>query len=192
MPVPVPSPAAADEPKTQPDTPESSPNSTDILGPRYDAGARKSFEPLYERREFWLAQAGMLGVLLLVVGLRMRGGPSGEAARSAALRREKAALLAKLRRSEIAHAEFFDAATRVIQIDAALTTGANAAGVDATAARALAGSDETTAEVIDEIFNARSELLFAGGGRDDSRVPGDERARVLAALERIGGNHANG
>lgn len=194
VPVPAPAPTpAADEPKTEPDPPKSAPVPTDILGPRYDAGARKSFEPIYERQEFWLAQAGMLGVLLVVIGFRVRGGGPGTAAvRSAALRREKAALLARLRRGEIAHAEFFDAATRVIQIDAALTTGANAAGVDATAARALAGPDEATAEVIDEIFNARSELLFAGGGRDDSRVSGDERSRVLAALDRIGGNHANG
>ena len=193
VPASAPSPTAAgNEPKSEPDTPKNAPNPTDILGPRYDAGARKSFEPLYERQEFWLAQAGMLGVLLLVVGLRMRGQPGAEASRSAALRREKAALLAKLRRSEIAHEEFFDAATRVIQIEAALTTGANAAGVDATAARALAGPDEATAEVIDEIFSARAELLFAGGGRDDSRVSGDERLRVLAALDRIGRNHANG
>ena len=99
-------------------------------------------------------------------------------------------LLAKLRRSEIAHAEFFDAAARVIQIDAALATGADAAGVDATAARALAGADAATAEVIDEVFNARAEMHFAGGGRDDGRVPGDERGRVLAALEKIGKNHA--
>ena len=184
--------AAADEPKTQPDTPKSPPAATDILGPRYDAGARKSFEPRYERREFWMVQAGMLAALLVLVGFRMRGGPNSDAARSAALRREKASLLAKLRRTEIAHAEFFDAAARVVQIDAALTTGADAAGVDATAARALAGSDEETAEVIDEVFNARAELLFAGGGRDDGRVSGDERARVLAALEKFGRNHAKG
>ena len=151
---------------------------------------RKSFTPLFERREFWLAQAGVLAALLVLVALRVRRGPNAEAVRSAALRREKAGLLAKLRRSEIAQAEFFDAATRVIQIDAAMATGADAAGVDASAARALAGSDEATADVIDEVFNARAELLFAGGGRDDGRLPGDERARVLAALEKIGRNHA--
>ena len=182
--------AATDEPKTEPDAPKNPPGATDILGPRYDVGKRRTFEPLDERREFWLAQAGALAALLVVVGFRMRGRPNADAARNAALRREKAALLAKLRRSELAHAEFFDAAARVIQIDAALATGADAAGVDATTARALAGSDEATAEVIEEFFNARAELLCAGSGRDDGRVSGDERGRVLAALETFGRNHA--
>ena len=182
--------ATADEPKGDAAAPKSAPVPTDILGLRYEAGVRKSFTPLFERREFWLAQAGVLAALLVLVGLRVRRGPNAEATRTAALRREKAGLLAKLRRSEIAHAEFFDAAARVIQIDAALATGADAAGVDASAARSLAGADAATAEVIDEIFNARAELLFAGGGRDDGRVSGDERARVLTALEKIGRNHA--
>ena len=190
-PPPVPNATApADEPKTEPDTPKGPPNPTDVLGPRYDAGARQAFPPLYERREFWMVQAGMLAALLALVGFRVRGRPNADAARSAALRREKSALLAKLRRNELDHAEFFGAAARVVQIDAALTTGADAAGVDATAARTLAGSDEETAEVIDEVFNARAELLFAGGGHDDGRVSGDERARVLAALEKFGRNHA--
>ena len=182
--------ATAGEPQAEPAGPKSAPGPTDILGPRYDLGPRESFAPLYERREFWLAQAGLLAALLALVGFRIRGRPSADAARSAAWRREKSALLAKLRRGETEHAEFFDAAARVVQIDAALATGADAAGVDAAAARALAGADEATAEVIDEIFNARAELLFAGGGRDDGRVSGDERARVLAALETLGRNHA--
>ena len=192
-PPPVPnSTAAVDEPNTPPDAPKAVPVPTDILGLRYEAGTRKSFTPLYERKrqEFWLVQAGVLAALLGLVVIRLRGRPNADAARHAALRREKASLLAKLRRNEIAHAEFFDAAARVVQIDAALATGADAAGVDAAAARALAGSDEATAEVIDEIFNARAELLFAGGGRDEGRVSGDERTRVLAALDNFGRNHA--
>ncbi len=182
----------ADEPKTEPDRPKNVTGATDILGLRYDAGARKTFAPLSERREFWMVQAGMLAALLVLVGFRMRGRPNADAARSAALRREKTSLLAKLRRSELVHAEFFDAAARVIQIDAALATGADDAGVDATAARTLAGSDAATAEVIEEIFNVRAEMHFAGGGRDDGRVPGDERTRVLAALETFGRCHAKG
>ena len=38
----------------------------------------------------------------------------------------------------------------------------------------------------DPLFAARSELLFAGGGRDASRVTSDDRTRVLAALEKFG------
>lgn len=182
-------PDAVAAPKTEPAAP---PAATDILGPRYDAGARKTFTPLYARREFLLAQLVPAFFLLLLLALRLRGRPDADAARAAALRREKAALLVRLRAGEMAHPEFFDAAARVVQIATALATGADAAGVDATAARALAGTDAATAEVIDEVFDARAELLFAGGGRDESRVAGDDRARVLAVLETFGRNHAKG
>ena len=180
-------PDAAPVPKTEPAAP---PTATDILGPLDAAGPRKSFTPLYERREFRLAQIVPGIVLLLLLAFRLRGRPDAGAARTAALRREKAVLLARLRAGEMAHPEFFDAAARVAQIATALATGADAAGVDATAARALAGADAATAEVIEEVFNARAELLFAGGGRDESRVSGEDRARVLAALETFGRNHA--
>ena len=178
---------AAPVPKPEPAAP---PTATDILGPLDAAGPRKSFTPLYERREFRLAQIVPGIVLFLLLAFRLRGRPDAGAARTAALRREKAALLARLRAGEMAHPEFFDAAARVAQIATALATGADAAGVDATSARALAGADAATAEVIEEVFNARAELLFAGGGRDESRVSGDDRARVLAALETFGRNHA--
>ncbi len=188
-PAPV-APDAADATKPAPDIAPNAPNVTDIHGPRYDASAARTFAPLYERREFLLAQAGLLAALVALIGFRLRRRPSADAARGVKLRREKSALLAKLRRGELAHAEFFDGAARVVQIDTAIATGADAAGVDAASARALVAADETTAQVIDEVFNARAELLFAGGGRDEGRVSGDERARVLAALETFGRNHA--
>ncbi len=190
-PAPV-APAAADAPNADSEAapPKAAPNVTDIHGPRYDAGEPRTFAPLSERREFLLAQAGMLAALGVLVGFRLRRRPNADAARSAALRREKSALWAKLRRGEMAYAEFFDGAARIVQIDTALATGADAAGVDAPAARALAGADEATAEVIDEVFNARAELLFAGGGRDAGNMSGDERGRVLAALETFGRNNA--
>ena len=184
-PVPVPpAPEAAPTPST--------PVATDILGPLDEAGPLQSFTPLYERRSFWLAQLAPASVLLLLLAFRLRSRPDAHAARRAALRREKSALLAKLRAGPMTHPEFFDTAARVAQIATALATGTDAAGVDATAARALAGTDTATAEVLEEIFDARAELLFAGGGRDESRVSGDDRARVLAVLERFGRHHAKG
>jgi len=190
-PAPVPvvkAPEAVSGPTAEPEPP--APTANDILGPRYDAGVRRSFEPLYEQREFWLAQGGMLVALLTLICFRVRRGPDAGAARAAGLRREKAALLAKLRGGELAHTEFYDTAARIVQIDTALATGADPAGVDAASARALAGADEATAEVIDEVFNARAELLFAGGGSGRGRVAGEERARVLEALETFGRNYA--
>ncbi len=171
-------------------TPPPPPAVTDILGPRYDAGPRKSFTPLYARREFLLAQAVPGVALLLLLALRLRARPDTQAARRTALRREKAALLARLQGGGLAHQEFFDAAARVAQLTTALATGAEADGVDASAARALADAD--TAEVLEEVFNERAELHFAGVGRDDRSVSGDARARVLSALQKFGRDHAQG
>ena len=168
------------------------PAADDILGLRYEAGVRRTFEPLYERREFWLAQAGILAVLLALAGLRVRRGPDAAAAQAAALRQEKAALLAKLRGGKLAHAEFFDAAARVVQIDTALATGVKAGGVDAPAARALAGGDAALAAMIGEVFDARAELLFAGGGREEGEVTGEVRERVISSLEKFGRTYAKG
>jgi len=187
----VKAPEAASSPIDEPDStaPKSAPTINDIFGPRYDAGIRRSFEPLYERREFWLAQAGILMALLVFFGFRVRRGPNAAAARSVTLRREKAALLAKLRAGDMAHAEFFDKAARVVQIDTALATGAEVGSVDAAAARALAREEGTMADLIDEVFDARAELLFAGGGQEEGRVPGDVRARVISSLEKFGRTH---
>ncbi len=170
--------------------PQTEPIANDILGLRYEVGKRQTFRPLYERREFWLAQAVPLTALLLLAGLRLHRKPNGMVAHQAALQREKAALLAKLRQGELAHAAFFDAAARVLQIDTARATGAEASSVDVTAARQLAGNDSVTAGVIDEVFSARAELLFAGRGHDESLVLGEDRGRVLTALEKLERGHA--
>ncbi len=177
---------AATAPEATPTPP--APSATDILGTLDEAGPRKTFTALYERREFRRAQLAP-GVVLLLLALRLRSRPDANAARIAALRREKSALLAKLRAGRLTHPEFFDAAARVAQIATALATGTDAAGVDATAARTLAGADTATAEIIDEVFNARAELLFAGGGRDESHITANDRARVLTALKNFGRNN---
>ena len=182
---PAPKPVAAPTAPEPAPTPPA-PTTTDILGPLDDAGPRRSFTPLEQRPEFLRAQIVPGVVLLLLLAFRLRRRPDATAARHSALRREKSALLAKLRGGQMTPPEFLDAAARVAQIATALATGSDAASVDATAARALAGTDTATAEVIDEVFAARSELLFAGGGRDASRVTSDNRTRVLAALEKFG------
>lgn len=176
----------APKPVAAPTPPEPAPTTTDILGPLDEAGPRRSFTPLEQRPEFLRAQIVPGVVLLLLLAFRLRRRPDATAARHSALRREKSALLAKLRGGQMTPPEFLDAAARVAQIATALATGSDAASVDATAARALAGTDTATAEVIDEVFAARAELLFAGGSRDASRVTSDDRTRVLAALEKFG------
>lgn len=181
-PAPRPTKNAPDMPPPKADPPPAS----DIRGLRYDAGQRRSFQPLSERRGFWLAQTLPLAALLLLTALRLRRAPDGAAVHQTALRRERVALFGKLRGDGLGHAEFFDAAARVMQIDTALATGVEALTVDAAAARELAANDVEVAEVIDEVFEARAELLFAGGGRGEGAVSAESRSRVLSVLEKLG------
>jgi hypothetical protein len=180
----VPSPSATPAPEAKPAAP------TDILGLRYEAGAaRHSFGPIYLRRQFILAQGAPLIALLGFLAWRLWPRTDGTAHRAMALRRERSALLEKLRDKEIAHADFFDGAARVVQIDTALATGGDSAVVDAPAARSSAELSESTAEVIEEIFKTRAEALYAGGGGGGGYVSGAERERVLAALTDFGRSH---
>jgi hypothetical protein len=180
----VPSPSATPAPEAKPAAP------TDILGLRYEAGAaRHSFGPIYLRRQFILAQGAPLIALLGFLAWRLWPRTDGTAHRVMALRRERSALLEKLRDKEIAHADFFDGAARVVQIDTALATGGDSAVVDAPAARSSAELSESTAEVIEEIFKTRAEALYAGGGGGGGYVSGAERERVLAALTDFGRSH---
>jgi hypothetical protein len=78
--------------------------------------------------------------------------------------------------------EFFDAATRLVKIDTARATGCPEHTVDAAQARASRSLDAGTAEAIEDLFNARAELVYAGtGGRSES-LSAAERARFLSAL----------
>ena len=186
VPVPIPG-TDAERPPAIPPAP---PKPDDIVGLRYDRDEVQSFVPLYQQREFWLAQ-GVAGLVLLgFLGLKLRRRPDSTAVQMAALRREKAEALGRLRNAEMPHVDFIDAAARFAQIETALVTGHPAGGIDASAVRASARLDEATAEVIDEIFDARAELLFAGGGRGDGSVPAAERERVLAALKQLERSHA--
>jgi hypothetical protein len=188
-----PPPVAGANSSTAPATPapeKAAPAPTDILGLRYEEGeARRSFGPIYLRRQFILAQGAPLVALLGFLGWRLWPRADGAAHRLAALRRERSALLEKLHDKEIAHADFFDGAARVAQIETALATDGDGAGVDSPAARSSVKLDDATADVIDEIFKTRAELLYAGGGSGVERVSNAERERVLAALTEFGRTH---
>ena len=59
------------------------------------------------------------------------------------------------------------------------------ASVDAASARRSRKLDDETNAGLDEIFNARAELLYAGAGPDQGTITADDRQRVLATLERF-------
>ena len=93
-------------------------------------------------------------------------------------------------RSESGHAEFFQAAARLVQVETALATGRTDVSVDAPTARASRSLDEETGAGIDEIFSKRAELLYAGSARSDGRVSESEKDRALTALERFSEGYA--
>ena len=189
-PAPIVSAGSPSSPSATPSPEKKAAPPNDILGLRYETGeARHSFGPIYLRRQFILAQGAPLVALLGFLGWRMWPRADRSAHRLAALRRERSALLEKLRDKGIVHADFFDGAARVVQIDTALVTGGDSAGVDASAARDSGHLDEATAEVIDEIFKTRAEALYAGRGGGSESVSGAERERVLAALSDFGRSH---
>ncbi len=162
----------------------------DILGLRYDHDRALGFAPLYEQREFWFVQGSLAVILIGFVGFKMRRRPDAVAQQKAALRQERDAVWRRLRRTDMGHVDFFDAAARVVQIDTALATGRSVASVDTATVRSEARLDEQTAATIEDIFNARAELYYAGGGSDDGRVSAIERDRVLAALKQLEKNYA--
>jgi hypothetical protein len=170
--------------------PAPAPQPEDIVGIRYDRDEPRAFAPLYERREFWFAQ-GAVGVVLLGLGaFRIRRRPDAAALQKAALRQEKDAAWQQLRRTDLGHADFFDAAARVAQIDTALATGAPVSGIDAAAVRSSAHLDDQAAATINEIFNSRAELHYAGGGSGTGQVSNSDRERVLGVLRQLEKDHA--
>ncbi len=179
---PAPAPTPAQDPS--PEEPAKQLAEDEIVGLRYELGAvRTSFAPLYARREFLLAQLVPLGALLVLV-LRRALHKSEQVREMARLRREKAGLMRRLR-AEAGHAEFFDTAAHIVQLDAALATGRSAASIDAATVRESRRLDDALVEEIEAIFNARAELLYAGGGGGDGRISAGERERVLRTLEQL-------
>jgi hypothetical protein len=162
------------------------PEVSDILGIRYDAGGgRASFEPLYARRGFLLAQLVPLAVLLALLATKFLRADA-RAAKAGALRQARASLLGKLRRGDLPDAEFLETAARVIQVDTALARGGEPDSVDAAGARAAFKLDDDTAELVEKVFADRAELLYAGAGASEPHLSTSERGRVLATLEKLG------
>lgn len=187
-PPPVPQ-SANNSPETPPDVKPPAPKATDILGQHYELGAvQESFEPLWKRRSFLLAQAVPLLLLVGLIGWRLLRRSETDRERSALLREKNEAL--RRLRGETSHAEFFDAAARVIQLETALANGHAPGSVDASAACRTRKLEAETEEAVAEIFNARAELLYAGNGGGDGRISTSERDRVLATIEKF--SSANG
>ena len=103
------------------------------------------------------------------------------AQRAAARRREKTGLLARVRKSSD-RAEVLDAAARILQIDSALDAGQSAAAGELAEVLASRNLDDAAERAVRELFEARNELLYAGGSRGGDQLGENERDRLLDTL----------
>jgi hypothetical protein len=159
-----------------------------ILGLRYDVGQQRSFEPLYRNRTFVAAQAAPAAALLgFLIWRRTRKDEHSRVV--AALRRHKTELWRTVRSAQSADS-FYDAASRLLQVDAALATGGSESTFDAAGVCRARQVDEQTAHVVQEIFEARAARVYAGRAAVAESFEEADRTRVLAALERYEKCHA--
>jgi len=186
-----PAPVAVAAPPAEPSAPEAAPEPpSDIVGLIYEAGrVHESFAPLYMNRAFWAAQA-VPALALFGWLLSKRQRTSADELRRRAWRREKAALQAKLRTASGDDAEFLETAAQVIRLETALATGQEAASIDAATALASRKVDAETAAGVERIFNARAQLLYAGGGAGSASFSAEERRAVQTSIERFEKGHA--
>lgn len=165
----------------QPKEDPKAPAVQDILANLPDLGAVAGGYGL--RISPWVLFSAMFAPLPVLLGLlawRSRK-VDASAERNAQLRREKSNLLARVRKSSD-RAEALDAAARVLQIDCALDAdpGAGDGGIaEVLAARRL---DDAEERGVRELFEARNELLYAGGARGGDRLGESERDRLIETV----------
>jgi hypothetical protein len=187
-PPPVSPSSVAAAPAPTPPPPQAPPAPDDILGLRYDVGQQRSFEPLYRNRTFVAAQAAPAAALLgFLIWRRTRKDEHSRVV--AALRRHKTELWRTVRSAQSADS-FYDAASRLPQVDAALATGGSESTFDAAGVCRARQVDEQTAHVVQEIFEARAARVYAGRAAVAESFEEADRTRVLAALERYEKCHA--
>jgi hypothetical protein len=175
---PAPAPSAAGQAPAPAPAPPPPPAPTDILGLRYDFGSPASLTPLYRSRIFLQAQLVPLVLLILWLLLRLRR-PSAAARELGVWRRERAALLAQLRRERERQA-FFETAARLLQYEGALQTGAPPEVIDSAALQRLFPDEP----VVVEVFEQRAALLFAGQAGQE-KLEGFDRDRILATVTKL-------
>ncbi len=175
-PTPAPSAGKAPEPAKEP----AKPAVQDILPNLPDIGpASAAFGPSFSPAVFFSMMFAPVPVALAFIAWRRRRG-NAKLARLAALRRERAALMAQVK-GAAGRAEVFDAAVKALRVGLEIESGAQP-GDDAAALLGTRKLDPETEKSLQEILDARAELLYAGAAREGDRIGERERDRVLDAL----------
>jgi len=201
VPVSAPTPTtgvAAAAPSVSAPTPTPPPKPNDIQYIRVDSGVwGVGFEPVWNTRNFWLAQLLPFSALLMVGGWQWRRARqnNGTARRAARLRQSKAEVFRVLRQEKTLAHDFYDAAIRAFQIETALGrihSDLDPGMIDAEAACASRPLDCETEEGIRRVFAAHDQLRYAGigpGGSSDEPIYPDQRERVLQILAQFEKSH---
>jgi oxygen tolerance protein BatD len=159
----------------------------DILYQLTQLGSARSFTPIYEEPVFWMAQVGPLLALFGFVGWKIRQAKidNREAQRIAALHQESAALLRKLRRTELSPQEYFSDASRAVRIKTALVKNVDPNAVDAETAAAAFQLDENSRERLRRLFACNDELRYSGRPNGAGTISPQDQHQVLELIENL-------
>ena len=150
----------------------------------------KSFEPLYTRRGFWVAQSLPLAALLLFAGwkVRRRRLDDREARRIGALQHEAAELMHKLRRDDASPREYYAGASRVVRLKAALASrnrGVDPNAVDAETAAETFKLDTDSRDRLRRLFEQNDEWQYSGTHNGPGSISPENRRDVLELIENL-------
>jgi hypothetical protein len=149
-----------------------------------------SFEPLYARRGFWVAQSLPLAALLVFAGWKVRRArlDDREARRIGALQHEAAELMHKLRRDDVSPREYYAEASRVVQLKAALASrnrGVEPNTVDAETAAETFKLDTDSRDRLRRLFEQNDEWQYSGTHNGPGNISPENRRDVLELIENL-------
>jgi hypothetical protein len=149
-----------------------------------------SFEPLYARRGFWVAQSLPLAALLLFAGWKIRRArfDDREARRIGALQHEASELMHRLRRDDVSPREYYAEASRVVRLKAALALqhrGVDPNTVDAETAAETFKLDTDSRDRLRRLFEQNDEWQYSGTHNGPGRIAPENRRDVLELIEHL-------
>ena len=149
-----------------------------------------SFEPLYTRRGFWMAQTLPLAALFVFAGWKIRRArlDDREARRIGALQHEAAALMHKLRRDDASPQEYYAEASRVVRLKAALASRNRTVDpnvVDAETAAETFKLDTDLRDRLRRLFEQNDEWQYSGTHNGPGKISPENRRDVLQLIENL-------
>jgi hypothetical protein len=148
-----------------------------------------SFEPLYTRRGFWVAQSLPLAALFVFAGWKIRRArlDDREARRISALQHEAAALMHKLRRDDASPQEYYAEASRVVRLKAALASrsAVDPNVVDVETAAETFKLDTESRDRLRRLFEQNDEWQYSGTHNGPGTISPENRRDVLELIENL-------